>query len=100
MPDGTTDPEASAAELDQWCLRHLDERSGTRHNARQEGIEDRMVSANLPKHLPLTEMNSLTRTAAYLAQHGSHATEAERYAYQQRKARLLATLHAAEEVIS
>ena len=27
MPDGTTDPEASAADLDQWCLRHLDEHS-------------------------------------------------------------------------
>jgi hypothetical protein len=47
MPDGTTEPDQTAADLDQWCLRHLEENSGTRHNARHDGIEDRMVSGNL-----------------------------------------------------
>lgn len=98
MPDGTTEPEQTAAELDQWCLRHLDEHDGARHNARAEGIEDRMVSATLPQHTPLTEMTSLTRTAAYLTRRGSQATEAERDAYQQRKAQVLAALNAAAEV--
>lgn len=96
MPDGTTDPAASAADLDQWCLRHLEPNSGARHNARAEGIEDRMVSATLPEHTPLTEMTSLTRTTAYLARRGADATDAERDAYQQRKARVLARLNAAE----
>lgn len=30
-----------------------------------------MLSADLPEHTPLTEMNSLTRTAAYLTQRGN-----------------------------
>jgi hypothetical protein len=72
--------------LDQWCLRHLDENSGARHNARHNSIEDRMVSANLP---PVTEINSLTRTAAYLAQRGTESTEAERKAYETRKKAML-----------
>jgi hypothetical protein len=96
MPDGTTEPDVTAADLDRWCLRHLDENSGTRHNARHDDIEDRMVSATLPEHTPLTEMTSLTRTASYLIQRGADATEAERDAYQARKARVLATLRAAE----
>lgn len=96
MPDGTTDPDATIADLDQWCLRHLDEHSGARHNARADGIEDRMVSAILPAHTPLTEMTSLTRTATYLARRGAEATPAERDAYQQRKARVLAALNTAE----
>lgn len=92
MPDGTTEPDQSIADLDRWCLRHLDEHSGARHNARHDGIEERMVSANLPKHTPLTEMTSFTRTAAYLIRRGSDATEAERDAYQARKTALLAKL--------
>jgi len=63
----------------------MDENDGARHNARHDGIEDRMVSANLPEHTPLTEMNSLTRTAAYLTQRGTEATDAERDAYEIRK---------------
>jgi hypothetical protein len=94
MPDGTTDPDATIADLDQWCLRHLDEHSGARHNARHDGIEDRMVSVTLPQHTPLTEMNSLTRTAAYLTARGAEATHAERDAYQARKTALLARLNA------
>ena len=78
MPDGTTEPDQTAADLDQWCLRHLDENSGARHNAHHDGIEERMVSANLPEHPRVTEINSLTRTAAYLAQRGTEATEVER----------------------
>jgi hypothetical protein len=94
MPDGTTDPDASAADLDQWCLHHLEEHSGARHNARHDGTEDHMVSANLPKHTRLTEMTSLTRTAGYLIRRGTDATEAERDAYQARKAAVLAKLRA------
>jgi hypothetical protein len=63
MPDGTTNPDRTAADLDEWCLRHLEESSGARHNARHDGIEDRMVSAILPEHTPVTEMTSLTRSA-------------------------------------
>jgi hypothetical protein len=92
MPDGTTEPDETVADLDQWCLRHLEENDGARHNARYAGIEDRMVSANLPEHTPLTEMNSLTRTAAYLIQRGAEATEAEREAYENRKKMLMAKL--------
>jgi hypothetical protein len=51
-----------------------------------------MVSANLPQHTPLTEMNSLTRTAGYLVRRGTEATEAERNAYQTRKKALLTKL--------
>lgn len=54
MPDGITEPDQIFADLDQWCLRHLDEHSGTRKNARHNGIEDRMVSANLPKYWQTT----------------------------------------------
>jgi hypothetical protein len=89
MPDGTTEPDETAADLDQWCLRHLEENNGARHNARQVGVEDRMVSAHLPEHTPLTEMNSLTRTAAYLIRRGSDATDAERAAYETRKTALM-----------
>ncbi|HEX6356027.1 hypothetical protein [Actinophytocola sp.] len=96
MPDGTTKPDETAADLDRWCLRHLEENDGARHNARHAGIEDRMVSANLPEHTPLTEMNSLTRTAAYLIQRGSEATDAERDAYEIRKKALMAKLSQAE----
>jgi hypothetical protein len=92
MPDGTTEPDQTAADLDQWCLRHLEENTGTRHNARHDGIEYRMVSANLPKHTPITEINSLTRTAAYLVQRGNEATKAEREAYATRKKTLMAKL--------
>jgi hypothetical protein len=41
-------------------------------------------------------MTSVARIAAYLARRGAEITEAERDAYQQRKAQVLATLHAAE----
>lgn len=92
MPDGTTEPDETVADLDQWCLRHLEENHGARHNARHDGIEDRMVSANLPEHTPVTEMNSLARTAAYLSRRGSRATEAEREAYETRKKTLMAKL--------
>jgi len=94
MPDGTTEPDETIADLDQWCMRHLDENSGTRHNARHDGIEDRMVSANLPTHTPVTEMTSLTRTVTYLTKRGAEATSAERDAYQARKTALLAKLQA------
>jgi hypothetical protein len=70
MPDGITEPDETAADLDQWCLRHLEKNHGARHNARHDGIEDRRVSVNLPEHTPVTEMNSLTRTAAYFIQRG------------------------------
>jgi hypothetical protein len=63
--------------------------SGARNNARHDGIEERMVLANLPEHTPVTEISSLTRTAAYLAQHGTEATEAEREAYETRKKAML-----------
>ncbi len=92
MPDGTTEPDETAADLDQWCLRHLEDNHGARHNARHDGTEDRMVSANLPQHTPLTEMNSLTRTAADLIQRGAEATELERYAYDNRKKALMTRL--------
>lgn len=49
-----------------------------------------MVSANLPEHPPVSEMNSLTRTAAYLIQRGGEATDAERHAYETRKKALMA----------
>jgi hypothetical protein len=48
MPDGTTKPDESAADLDQWCLRHLEENHGARYNARYDGIEDRMVPRTCP----------------------------------------------------
>lgn len=96
MPDGTTEPDQTAADLDRWCLRHLEENDGARHNARQAGTEALMVSANLPERTPLTEMNSLTRTAAYLIQRGAEATEAERDAYESRKKELMAKLSKAE----
>jgi hypothetical protein len=92
MPGGTTEPDQTAADLDRWCSQHLEENSGTRHNARHDGIEDRMVSANLPQHTPVTEITSLTRAAAYLAQCGNQATESERKAYEARKKALMTKL--------
>lgn len=92
MPDGTTEPDETAADLDHWCQRHLEDNHGSRHNARHDGTEDRMVSANLPEHTPITEINSLTRTAAYLIQRGGKATRAERDAYETRKKTLIAKL--------
>jgi hypothetical protein len=92
MPDGTAEPDETAADLDHWCLGHLEENNGARYNARQAGTEDRMVSANLPEHTPLTEMNGLTRTAAYLIQRGTAATAAERHAFEIRKKTLLTKL--------
>ncbi|TCO46448.1 hypothetical protein [Actinocrispum wychmicini] len=89
LPGGTTEPVETAAELDDWCQGHMEKNSGTRHNARHDGIEDRMVSANLPSHTPVTEINSLTRTAAYLARRGCHATEAELEAYEARRKAML-----------
>lgn len=96
MPDGTTEPDETAADLDQWCLRRLEQnrsaRHNARHNARYDGIEDRMVSANLPEHTPVTEINSVTRTAVYLIERGSEATEAERVAHESRKRALMVKL--------
>lgn len=96
MPDGTTEPDHTATDLDRWCLRHLDEHNGTRHNARHDGIEGRMVSANLPHHTPITEINSLTRTATYLSKRGAEATETERAAYEVRKQALMNKLSQTE----
>jgi hypothetical protein len=96
MPDGTTEPNEAGADLDQWCLRHLEDNDGGRHNARRAGTEDRMVSANLSEHTPLTEMNSLTRTAAYLIQRGTKATVTERDAYASRKKILITRLSRVE----
>jgi hypothetical protein len=76
----------------QWCARHLNSNDGARHNARHDGIEDRMVSANLPGHTPVTEIASLTRTATYLTQGGSETTPTERNSYETRKKRLLSRL--------
>jgi hypothetical protein len=59
MPDGTTEPDETAADLDQWCVQHLAENHGARHNARHAGIEDRMVSANLPEHTPLVSAHEI-----------------------------------------
>jgi hypothetical protein len=92
MPDGTIEPDETATDLDQWCLRHLEENDSARHNARHDGIEDRMVSANLPQRTPVTEITSLTRTAAYLTQRGSEVTDAEWDAYTTRKKALLEKL--------
>lgn len=92
MPSGTAEPGETAAYLDQWCARHLNSNDGARHNARHDGIEDRMVSANLPGHTPVTEIASLTRTAAYLTQPGTETTTTERNAYETRKKRLLSRL--------
>jgi len=77
-------------------VRHLEENHGARYNARHDGIEDRMVSANLPEHTMVTEMNSVTRTAAYLIERGSEATEAERDAYESRKRALMVKLDQVE----
>lgn len=90
MPDGTTKPDETAAGLDQWCVQHLAENHGARDNARHAGIEDRMVSANLPEHTPLTEMNSPTRTAAYLIGRDGEVTE--RDSHEVRKKALMAKL--------
>jgi hypothetical protein len=92
MPSGTAEPGETAAYLDQWCARHLKANDGARHNARRDGCEDRMVSANLPGHTPVTEIASLTRTAAYLTKRGTETTTAERNAYETRKKRLLSRL--------
>lgn len=92
MPEGTSGPNQTAAVLDRWCLRHLEENNGARHNARHGAIEDRMVSANLPDHTPVTEISSLARTAAYLTQRGANATQAERDAYDTRKKALMTKL--------
>jgi len=48
-----------------------------------------MVSANLPHHTLITELTSLTRTAAYLVRCSTEATEAERDAYEARKKALM-----------
>lgn len=96
MPDGATEPDETAADLDQWCVRHLEENDGARHNARHDGIEDGMVSASLPAHTPVTEMTSLTRTAAYLIERGTDATDAERDAYATRKKTVMDRLNQVE----
>jgi hypothetical protein len=44
-----------------------------------------MVSANLPQHTPVTEMNSLDRPSTYLIECGAQATGSERDAYDNRK---------------
>jgi hypothetical protein len=71
---------------------HLKPNDGARHNARHDGIEDRMVSANLPEHTPVTEFISLTRTAAHFIQSGTAGTEAEREAYETRKTAVVAKI--------
>jgi hypothetical protein len=48
LPDGTTEPDETAADLDRWCLRHLEENDGARHNARHDGTEDRMSRPTCP----------------------------------------------------
>jgi hypothetical protein len=71
-------------------LRQLEETTASGANARHDDTEDRLVSANLPEDTPVTEMNSLTRTAAYLIECGSTTTEADRDAHETRKKALIA----------
>lgn len=89
LPDGADRPDWHADYLDQWCAEHLPPSSAARHNARHNGIEDRMVSAKLPKHTRLTELHSVLRTACYFNDRGDGATDAEWHAYHVRKAALL-----------
>jgi hypothetical protein len=99
MPDGASEPDQTIADLDRWCLRHLEHTSGVRRIARDDGIEDRMVSASLPKHTLVTELTCVTHTANYLIKHGTDATQAERSAYEIRKKALMTKLGADETYI-
>jgi hypothetical protein len=87
LPGGLSDPDETASYLDRWCAKHIED--GTRRLADDKGITDRMVSANLPKHTPVTESNSVLRTATYLFKRGAAATDAEREAFEVRKQAVL-----------
>jgi len=86
LPDGANNPAWYAEHLDQWCTGRFGPGDGVVSNARHAGIEDRMVSANLPKHTDLTEMNSVLRYSLYLINRGEPITAAERDAHDARKA--------------
>lgn len=89
LPEGCADPAQTAGYLDRWCARYIPETAAARSLARDAGTEDRMVSANLPKHTTLTEMTSVARRARYLLDH--HITAGPEYeAHQARKADVFA----------
>ena len=83
MPDA--DPAWTADYLDGWCARIIPELSASRSLAKGDSTEDRMVSANLPKHTTLTEMNSVARHTRYLMEHAIYSGP-EWEAHQARKA--------------
>jgi hypothetical protein len=97
LPEGASDPAETIIYLDRWCTRHLPQDCAAQHtaphNARYGGVEDRMVSAGLPRHTVLTELVGVVRTGRRLVELGSAATDEDRRAYQARKA---AVLRAAE----
>lgn len=88
LPDGLSDPQWTAEYLDRWCARHIPETSAARSLAKTAGTEDRMVSANLPRHTTLTEVTSVARYARYLTEHD--CSDAELRAHQARKADVFA----------
>lgn len=98
MPQGCSDPAWTADYLDRWCTRHSHETDAARSFAKQDGIEDRMVSANLPKHTTLTEMNRELRVAARLMKAGTPQTDPEWVAHRQRRAELHARIDAEAEL--
>jgi hypothetical protein len=64
LPSGLFDPDFTVGYLDKWCVRHVDD--GARGNADAKGEVAQMVSANLPKHSTLTELNREWRVSSRL----------------------------------
>lgn len=59
LPSGLADAEVTLRYLDEWCAQHAPD--STRRLAEDDGIADRMVSANLPTHDTLTKTTSVLR---------------------------------------
>lgn len=77
LPDGATDPDASAARLDRWCTQHAP--ASTRRLAEQDGLADKMVSAGLPQHTGTSEIAALTRQLRHLTEHDGNTEQRQHY---------------------
>jgi len=90
LPNGAADPDFTAGYLDMWCARHVDR--AVRDNAEHDGISDRMVSANLPAHTDITQLNRELRVSARLYQDRVPQTDPQFVAHRERKAAIAAAM--------
>jgi hypothetical protein len=84
------DVDQTASYLDEWCAKHVDPSLAELYDV----APDRMVSARLPKHSELTELNRELRVGSRLFRDHVPMDHPEYVAHQERRAALTARVDA------